>query len=136
MDSEEIPQTEVFAEPLVPHSYPAWVYVSCMLLMVSFTNFIWQLPVYYNLHTEIRSAEEAFREKDYCVAIQRFHELKKKFPESKKFRLRCAQAYFVEGFHYNGLQEVKGVTLSSQEWQELCEYMPQEYQKYFETVER
>lgn len=125
-------------EPLVPHTYPHWIKGGGLLCLFIFILFLFEAPSFNHINQQTRTAERAFKKKNFKVAHKNYEKLHKIFPSSKHIKLRLAQMLFTTDntdAHEQALFYLHGMELSKYDWNELTQYMPDEYTNLFEDKE-
>lgn len=101
----EYEEYEYNRDYIAPHSYPFWIKLFGLLLVV---GWLWTVPYFIvyeishhkDLYQCYERAESAFQDKDYAQALRSYQELLAKRPECRKSRLRLAEMFLTLDKHY------------------------------------
>jgi hypothetical protein len=122
-----------------PHKYPLWVVIFGILILVALICSLISLPENFAATQNLRAAQTAYKNGNIDDAIILYFSVLNSVPDSKVARLGGAKAIFSNNNNSDditGLQLLDGISINSNEWAELTQVMPVEYQQYFIESEK
>jgi hypothetical protein len=135
MEHQESPSVQA----LPRHRYPVWVIACGAVVLVTLVVSLFTLPNYSSATRDVRAARAAYRKGDFDTSASLYASAILLVPGSRTARLGGAKAMFSNSDRsddLDGLALLEGLSLDSDEWSEVKQVMPAEFQQYFHEVGR
>jgi hypothetical protein len=121
------------------HRYPRWILIFGLVVVVILIYSLSMLPDYSAARRVLRTAETAYKNTDFDSAKEHYLLVLNRVPSSHVASLGAAMAIFSNADDSDdpqGLDVLGDLVLNQNEWSNLKQVMPIEYQQYFQEIEQ
>lgn len=122
-----------------PHTYPAWIKLSMVLLLFIFIYSCTLLPDYLSASKELDLGIAKYNKHDYKGSIKHFELVLEKYPSSREANIAIAKSYFSikdSEASQQGLYYLSDIEIKQYEWEQISKVMPPEYKQYFVSTKK
>lgn len=124
---------------VAPHSYPLWVKILGLIVIISLFNSLMSVPKYFTASQKISNGRNAYYNRQYTEAIKHYESVLATIPASKEAKISLAEIYFTQGKPEDiekGLTYLEGIELEQADNQRLIKALPEHYQQKLEKLDQ
>lgn len=125
--------------PLKPHSYPLWVKLFGIIIVIATFYSLFLVPTYIVASKNLNAAGKAYASQDYNEALKLYIKVLDTVPSSKTARIGAAETIFSNDKKDDdefGLILLEEVKLDKYEWKRISKVIPTKYQGLFGKVKK
>lgn len=118
---------------IIPYHYPAMIVLTMIVIAGAFIASLEMLPRSIESVKELHIGIDMYNRKNYSESIKYLELVLQKNPESETAKIAIAKAYFANKdpkISIKGLYYLENIRLNNDQWNELTEVMPPEYNEY------